>query len=208
MEELLIDLYGGQFERELLQEIATVGVFKNVPADTVLMDFGQYVKSMPLLLKGAIKIMREDQDGEELLLYFLEKGDTCAMTLSCCMGFTKSEIKAVTETDTQLIMIPVQHMESWLGKYKSWRGFVMDSYHDRLMEMLDAIDSIAFMNLEDRVMKLLAEKSQITGSKDVRNTHKEIAQELHTSRVVISRILKKLENEKRIALNRSHITLL
>lgn len=208
MEELLIDLYGGQFERELLQEIAAVGVFKNVPADTVLMDFGQYVKSMPLLLKGAIKIMREDQDGDELLLYFLEKGDTCAMTLSCCMGFTKSEIKAVTETDTQLIMIPVQHMEIWLGKYKSWRGFVMDSYHDRLMEMLDAIDSIAFMNLEDRVMKLLAEKSQITGSKDVRNTHKEIAQELHTSRVVISRILKKLENEKRIALHRSHITLL
>ena len=208
MEELLIDLYGGQFERELLQEIAAVGVFKNVPADTVLMDFGQYVKSMPLLLKGAIKIMREDQDGDELLLYFLEKGDTCAMTLSCCMGFTKSEIKAVTETATQLIMIPVQHMESWLGKYKSWRGFVMDSYHDRLMEMLDAIDSIAFMNLEDRVMKLLAEKSQITGSKDVRNTHKEIAQELHTSRVVISRILKKLENEKRIALHRSHITLL
>ena len=208
MEELLIDLYGGQFERELLQEIAAVGVFKNVPADTVLMDFGQYVKSMPLLLKGAIKIMREDQDGDELLLYFLEKGDTCAMTLSCCMGFTKSEIKAVTETDTQLIMIPVQHMESWLGKYKSWRGFVMDSYHDRLMEMLDAIDSIALMNLEDRVMKLLAEKSQITGSKDVRNTHKEIAQELHTPRVVISRILKKLENEKRIALHRSHITLL
>lgn len=208
MEELLIDLYGGQFERELLQEIAAVGVFKNVPADTVLMDFGQYVKSMPLLLKGAIKIMREDQDGDELLLYFLEKGDTCAMTLSCCMGLTKSEIRAVTETDTQLIMVPVQHMESWLGKYKSWRGFVMDSYHDRLMEMLDAIDSIAFMNLEDRVMKLLEEKSQITGSKDVRNTHKELAQELHTSRVVISRILKKLENEKRIALHRSHITLL
>ena len=208
MEKLLIDLYGGQFERELLAEIAAVGIYKDIPADTILMDFGQYVKSMPLLLQGAIKIMREDQQGDELLLYFLEKGDTCAMTLSCCMGATKSEIRAVTETDTQLILIPVQHMESWLGKYKSWRGFVMDSYHDRMMEMLDAIDSIAFMNLEDRVMNLLQEKAQIVQNNEVYNTHKELAQELHTSRVVISRILKKLENEGRISLHRSHITLI
>lgn len=208
MEELLIDLYGGQFERELLSEIASVGTFKSVPADTVLMDFGQYVKSMPLLLKGAIKIFREDQDGDELLLYFLEKGDTCAMTMSCCMGMAKSEIRAVTETETQLIMIPVQYMETWLGKYKTWRSFVMTSYHDRLMEMLDAIDSIAFLNLEERLMKHLEEKAQVNQNKDVQNTHQEIAYELHTSRVVISRILKKLENEGRIKLHRSHVTLL
>lgn len=208
MEDLLIDLYGTQFERELLKEIAEVGVYKSVPAGAVLMDFGQYVKSMPLLLKGAIKIFREDQDGDELLLYFLEKGETCAMTLSCCMGLTKSEIRAVAETDTEIIMIPVQFMESWLGKYKSWRGFVMDSYHERLMEMLDAIDSIAFLNLEERVMKHLEEKAEINNDKDVHNTHKEIAHELHTSRVVISRILKKLEKEGRIALYRSHVTLL
>lgn len=208
MEQLLIDLYGGQFEEELLKEIAAVGTFKNVPADTVLMDFGQYVKSMPLLLKGAIKILREDQDGDELLLYFLEKGDTCAMTMSCCMGMAKSEIRAVTERDTQLIMIPVQKMEVWLGKYKSWRSFVMTSYHERLMEMLDAIDSIAFMNLEERVMKHLHEKAQVNHNREIYNTHKEIAYDLHTSRVVISRILKKLEQQGQISLHRSHISLL
>ena len=208
MLELLKQSYGAHLEPALLEEIATTGTLKDVPAGTLLMDFGQYVKSMPLLLEGAIKIFREDAEGDELLLYFLERGDTCAMTMSCCMGQTKSEIRAVAETNTRLIMIPVQYMETWMGKYKSWRNFVMNSYHDRLMEMLDAIDTIAFLNLDDRLIKYLNHKAAVTGQRDIHNTHKEIAHELHTSRVVISRILKKLETRGLISLHRNHITLL
>jgi CRP/FNR family transcriptional regulator len=207
MIELLKDQYGKLFELPLLEEIAEAGVVKRVPAGTVLMDIGEYVRSIPLLIKGAIKIMRLDDDGDELLLYFLEQGDTCAMTMSCCVGQTISEIRAVTELDTVLIMIPVQKMEEWTAKYKTWRNFVFESYHNRLMEMLEAIDSIAFMNMDQRLMKYLEDKASVTHDRVIHNTHQQIAHELHTSRVVISRLLKRLEKEGKIALQRNHIEL-
>jgi len=109
--------YSHIFEDALLEEISNVGSFHEVPADTLLIDLGQYIKSMPLLINGAIKILKEDKDGSELLLYFIEKGETCAMTMNCCLGMKKSEIRAITEMDTQIVMIPVQKMEEWTGKY-------------------------------------------------------------------------------------------
>jgi len=137
--------YGYLFEEALLDEIIQVGVYKEVPAGSKIMEIGQYIKSMPLLIEGAIKIMRDDDDGDELLLYFLESGDTCAMTLTCCLGNAKSEIRAIAELETKLIMVPINKMEEWTRKYKSWRDFVFQSYHNRLMEMLETIDSIAFL---------------------------------------------------------------
>jgi CRP/FNR family transcriptional regulator len=198
--------YGHLFEDELLSEINQVGTFKEIPEGFKMMEIGDYIKAMPLLVSGAIKIIREDNDGDELLLYFLEKGDTCAMTLTCCLGQAKSEIRAIAETDAKLIMIPVQKMEEWAAKYKSWRNFVFQSYHNRLNEMLDTIDSIAFLKMDERLLKYLNEKARV--SKDhttIHNTHQEIAYELHTSRVVVSRLLKKLENLGKIELHRNHI---
>ena len=116
--------YGHLFENELLEEINQVGTIKEIPQGYKLIEIGSYIKSMPLLISGAIKVLREDQEGDELLLYFLERGDTCAMTLSCCMGQTKSEIRAIAELDTKLIMVPIRKMEEWTGKYRSWRNFV------------------------------------------------------------------------------------
>ena len=201
----LKDNYGHLFEDELLEEISRVGTFKEVPEGYKLMEIGQYIKSMPLLIDGAIKIMRDDDDGDELLLYFLERGDTCAMTLSCCLGDTKSEIRAIAELDTKLIMIPVEKMEEWTAKYKSWRNFVFESYHNRLMEMFETIDSIAFLKMDERLLKYLLDKVKITNSETIRATHQEIAHELHTSRVVVSRLLKTLENQGRIELFRNNI---
>ena len=203
----LKDNYGHQFEDALLEEISRVGTFKEVPEGFKLMEIGQYVKSMPLLLSGAIKILREDNDGDELLLYFLERGETCAMTLSCCLGETKSEIRAIAETDAKLIMIPIEKMEAWTTKYKSWRNFVFASYHGRLMEMLDTIDSIAFMKMDERLIKYLRDKAKVNNGDVVKNTHQEIAYELHTSRVVVSRLLKALENKGKIELHRNSILL-
>jgi CRP/FNR family transcriptional regulator len=149
--------------------------------------------------------LREDQDGDELLLYFLERGDTCAMTLSCCLGHAKSEIRAVAEMPTKLIMIPIEKMEEWISKYKSWRDFVFISYHSRLSEMLDTIDTIAFLNMDERLLKYLRDKAKINQNELVQTTHQQIAYDLHTSRVVISRLLKKLELKGTIALNRNSI---
>lgn len=205
MLQKLIEAYSFIFEEALLHEINESGIYKEVAAGEKLIEIGDYVKSMPLLLEGAIKILREDKEGDELLLYFIERGDTCAMTLSCCLGNTKSGIRAVAEKDTTLILIPIEKMEEWTAKYKSWRNFVFDSYQSRLNEMLETIDTIAFMNMDERLMRYLQDKAKINQNELLNVTHHEIAQDLHTSRVVISRILKKLENEGKIKLQRNSI---
>lgn len=197
--------YGHLFEEALINEINQVGTYKEVPAGSKLIEIGDYVKSMPLLISGAIKIMREDADGDELLLYFLERGDTCAMTLTCCMGQHKSEIRAVAEKDTRMIMIPVQKMEEWMANFHTWRSFVLNSYQLRLNEMLETIDTIAFLKMDERLMKYLRDKAKIIQDDCIETTHQQIAYDLHTSRVVISRLLKALENENKIKLHRNHI---
>lgn len=193
------------FEDELIEEINQVGTLKGVKEGEKLIEIGDYVRSMPLLISGVIKILREDDDGDELLLYFLERGDTCAMTLTCCLGQTKSEIRAIAEIDTTLIMIPIQKMEEWTCKYKSWRNFVFQSYHARLTEMLATIDSIAFLKMDERLVKYLQNKQKVTNDSLINSTHQEIAYELHTSRVVVSRLLKKLESLGKIELYRNSI---
>ncbi|GGD24131.1 Crp/Fnr family transcriptional regulator [Flavobacterium orientale] len=208
MKELIRDTYGFVFEDQLITEIAEVSLLKDFEEGDVLIDFGDYIKKMPLLIEGAIKILREDFDEGELLLYFIEKGDTCAMTMACCLGQTKSEIRAVAETKGKVIMIPVQKMEEWLGKYKSWRNYVFNSYNNRLKEMLLAIDNLAFMNMDERLLNYLHDKSKINKSKEIHATHQDIAYDLHTSRVVVSRLLKALENKGKLRLHRASVELL
>ena len=168
LEELKLN-YGDLFEEALLQEINYVGVYKEVSQGSTLIQVGQYINLMPLLISGAIKIFREDKEGDEL------------------------------------IMIPIQKMEEWTSKYKSWRNFVFDSYHNRFMEILDTIDTIAFFNMDKRLLKYLKDKATVTKDKTIHTTHQEIAHELHTSRVVISRLLKTLESDNIVELRRNRI---
>lgn len=196
------------FEKELIDEIAELGRLIHVNEGEKIIEIGQYIKGMPLLLSGAIKILREDDEGDELLLYYLERGDTCSMTMACCLGNTKSEIRAIAEMDVALVMVPIRKMEEWTAKYKSWRKFVFDSYHNRLNELLVTVDSIAFKNMDERLIAFLKEKGRISNSKLILNTHQEIAYDLHSSRVVISRLLKKLEHLGKIKLHRNQIELI
>lgn len=202
------DNYGFLFEDELIKEMAEVGTFQSLKRGDKLMDIGNYIKHMPLLFTGSIKVVREDNDGNELLLYFLEKGDTCAFSLTCCIGNKKSEIKAIIVEDAEMILIPVQKMEEWLCKYQTWKNFVFESYNLRLEEMLETIDTLAFMKMDERLYKFLKDKVKLIGSTNIANTHQEIAYNLNTSRVVISRLLKQLENEKKIKLHRNRIEVL
>ncbi|WP_224484391.1 Crp/Fnr family transcriptional regulator [Robertkochia aurantiaca] len=204
----LKDNYGYIFEDELIAEINQVGTFKEVPEGFKFIEIGDYVKSMPLLVSGAIKILREDENGDELLLYFLERGDTCAMTMACCIGHKKSEIRAVAETPTKLVMIPIRKMEEWMAKYPSWRSFVLESYQSRMNEMLETIDSIAFMKMDQRLLRYLRDKAKVTGDDTIHATHQQIAYDLHTSRVVVSRLLKALEKEGKIELHRNHLKII
>lgn len=204
----LKEKYAHLFEEDLLEEMNQVATFKEIKAGEKLIDFGAYVRSMPLITSGAIKVLREDENGDELLLYFIEAGETCAMTMSCCLGNTKSEVRAIAELDSKLIMLPVQKMEEWMGKYKSWRSFVLNSYQERMTEMLNTIDKIAFLKMDERLLDYLEEKVKVSKDNYINNTHQEIAYELNTSRVVISRLLKRLENDGLIELQRNRIKVL
>jgi CRP/FNR family transcriptional regulator len=203
----LKESYGYLFEEGLIEEILSVGELQEVKQGEYLIDIGDPITFMPLIIKGAVKIMSEDGEGEDLLLYFIEKGDTCAMTLSCCVKKGRSKIRAVAESDTELLMIPVEKMEDWMGKYRSWREFILESYHSRMQELLETIDTLAFMNMDERLLKHLRDKAMVNHDDVIHTTHQEIAADLHTSRVVISRLLKKMERQGKIVMNRSQIKL-
>lgn len=200
--------YGYLFENELLQEIEEVAIPKTFTENSTIIEVGNHVTSIPLLLNGAIKILREDDKGDELALYYLEKGDTCAITLQCCMGETKSKIKAVAETNVELLMIPKEKMMLWLSKYQSWQKFILQNYHERLQEFIEAIDTIAFLNMDKRLLKYLKDKAMVNNNDIINVTHQQIANNLYTSRVVVSRLLKVLERNGLIKLNRNQIQLL
>ncbi|GEM62794.1 hypothetical protein SF1_07760 [Sphingobacterium faecium NBRC 15299] len=200
--------FSGSFEKELIAEIEEVSVVKQFKAGEIIMDIGQYIKAMPLVLDGVIKIIREDKKEGELLLYFLEKGDTCALSIACCIGTKKSEIRAIADVHTTVTMIPNQYLDSWMGTYKTWRNYVLESYSNRLNELLSTVDNIAFSQMDVRIMNYLKEKASIRNSQKIEITHQVIANDLNTSRVVVSRILKSLENQGKILLQRNNINLL
>lgn len=195
------------YEKELQEEIAEHGKLTEVKAGTVIMDIGRYIKTMPLLVKGSIKILREDEEGNELFLYYLGRGDTCAMSLTCCMEDKKSEIRAVAEEDCIIISIPVKYMDLWMKEYTSWKNFVMQTYRNRFEELLNTIDSIAFLKMDERLEKYLTDKHKATYSTTIKGTHQEIAYELNSSREVISRLLKQLEKQGKIKISRNMIEL-
>ncbi|MGC6431132.1 MAG: Crp/Fnr family transcriptional regulator [Jejuia sp.] len=202
---LLIEKFSSHFDATLLNEIDQIGKIATYKANDIIIDIGQTLQFIPLLLQGNIKILREDQHGNELLIYFLEAGETCTMSLTCCMGTTKSKIRAVAEKDSTLVMIPVQHMQKWFHQNESWRNFILESYQIRFDEMLEAIDNIAFMKMDERLLNYLISKSQLHDSRTINIKHQDIAEDLHTSRVVISRLLKQLENQNKIKLSRNKI---
>ncbi len=205
--EKIKTFYADLFEEELLLEMSEIGQLIKFKPNDILIDLDQQITAMPLLLEGAVKIMREDYDEGELLLYFLEKGETCALSMTCCLGERRSEIRATAETEGELIMVPIHKMNEWLAKYNSWRLFVMNSYQDRLDEMMRAIDNLAFNDMNNRLKNYLLEVASVNRSKTINKTHQEIAYELNTSRVVVSRLLKALEKDGFLQLNRNTISL-
>jgi CRP/FNR family transcriptional regulator, anaerobic regulatory protein len=194
-------------DKELLEAIEQVASVKNVAKGEFLMDVGAYIKFMPLVTKGLIKVMREDKEGNEVLLYYLESGKTCAMSVSCCMQLEKSSIRAVAEEDTALILIPVEYVDQWVSKYQQWKHFVLNSYSKRFDELLEAIDVFAFKKMDERLFKYLQKRSKVLGDKAFEITHQEMALELNTSREVVSRLLKKLEQNKQIKVLNNKIQL-
>lgn len=208
IKEKLKDYYSVVFDEELLNEIAEIGVYRKYDKGRTMIEIGDELTEIPLILDGAVKIIREDSKKDEILMYFLERGDTCAISFVNCINKNRSIFRGEVEKDTECIMIPVKKIEEWLIKYRSWRQFIVDSYHSRMLEMVEAIDSLAFMNLDDRLYKYLTDQVKIMRNFNLHVKHQEIADDLNTSRVVISRLLKKLERSGKIKLGRNKIRII
>ena len=205
LREKLNDYYAEIFEEDLVNEIVDIGILRTIKSNELLIDIGDKMTHVPLILNGAVKIIREDKNGDEIALYFLEKGDTCAISFINCINRSKSMFRGVSEKDTEGIFVPVDKIDAWLKKYKSWREFVIDSYHMRLIEMVESIDSLAFSKLDKRLYKYLTDKAKVMKDKVLIITHQKIADDINTSRVVVSRLLKALENEGKIKIRRNRI---
>lgn len=194
-------------DTELVAGIIRHGSLIEMDEGDILMDIGGVIKSVPMIFSGTIKVMREDETGNELLLYYLHAGETCAMSLTCCMAYKRSEIRAVAQESVAMISIPVNYMDEWMI-YRDWRAFVMNTYRLRFEELLEALDSIAFLKMDERLWKYLLEKSNALDTTEIETSHQDIAYDLNSSREVISRILKQLERKGMLKLGRSRIKIL
>lgn len=204
----ILDKFKHTFEPKLLEEFKSIAKEVSVKAGDVILDYGQIVRSMPIIASGTVKVSRMDDQGREILLYYVNAKESCAMTFTCCMEQFPSEIKAIAEDDVVMLAVPITVMDEWLMKYSTWKSFVMGTIRDRFNEMLNTIDQIAFQKLDERLKYYLQQKAKHTGSKLLNLSHEEIARDLATSRVVISRLLKKLENDDLLLLYRNQIKLL
>lgn len=197
-----------QFEPALNKEIEEFGEFRSFKDGEVVMDYGKYIRMMPLVVKGTLKVLKKDDNGNEILLYYLSSSETCSLAYSCCLEEKKSEVKAIAESDLDIVAIPHHKLDDWLCKYPSWKNYIMRSFNERFSEMLKSIESIAFHKLDDRLIAYLKEKQRLSGSSVIKASHYQIADELATSRVVVSRLLKILENNGKVLLYRNEIKLL
>ena len=195
-------------EPELVDAIANVAKEVSVKEGDSIIKIGEFIKSTPLISKGLLKIVRQDDDGNEILLYYLDGGNTCVMTVTCCMKQEKSKIKAIAEIDTHLLLVPFHYMDEWMRNFRSWRNFILQTYSARFEEMLSALDSVAFESLDNRLLKYLSDREHALNTQEFHITHQQIAQELNSSREAVSRLLKKLENSGHIQLGRNKIKLI
>lgn len=196
------------FEPALMKEIEQFATRQSFKEGDLIMDYGKYIRMMPIILEGTVKVSRLDENGNEILLYYLSNSESCSLAYSCCLEAKKSEVRAIAEDDVELIAIPHIKLDEWLCRYTSWKNYILRSFNERFIELLKSIESIAFHKLDDRLIAYLKEKQRLSGSSVIKVSHYVIADELATSRVVISRLLKQLENSKKIILYRNEIKLL
>lgn len=196
-----------QFESGLIELIEKNAVERSFNTGDVIMRTGQFIKSTVLVLEGQIKIYREDPDGGEFLMYYIGPGQACAVSMICALQSQTSEIMAQAEENTEVLLIPVQLMDEMMNRYKSWYQFVIQTYRNRFEELLTVIDNVAFHNMDERLEFYLKRHAERTGKNNIELSHQQIADDLNSSREVISRLLKKMEQKNIVKLNRNMIEL-
>ncbi len=188
------------FEKELVREIIEKGETKSFDADEVLVRTGQYFRSILLVVDGLIKVYREDQHGNEFFIYYLQPGQACALSMMCRSKNEASQVLAKAVTESSVITIPMACMDQWMQSYKSWYHFVLETYRNRIEHLLETIDDIAFRNMDERLLSYMKREQQIHNSSILTINHTEVAEELNSSREVVSRLMKKVSEKGLIRL--------
>jgi CRP/FNR family transcriptional regulator len=190
------------------EEVLKVGKIQKLFTDDILIDLEQKITHFPLILEGSLKIQREDSEGKEIFLYYIDSGNICTATISCCLNHKKSSIRALVEEDATLLNIPIEYMDKWIVKFPVWRNYIFQSFSNRFEDMLKAIDQLAFKKMDERILGYLKNTAKLTKSNLIKVSHQEIAIDLNTSREVVSRLLKQCELNGLLKIGRGKIELL
>jgi len=196
------------FHGLLSKEVYQTGQIKSFPAGSVILNIHAYIKSIPIVLSGSIKVIRTDENGQEILLYYIKPGESCIMSFLAGIHNQSSKIKAIVEEDAEILLIPVTKAGEWIKQFPEWADFIFNLYQKRFEELLEVINAVAFQKMDTRLLQLLNQKSSLFQSKEIQVTHQQLADELGTTREAVSRVLKQMENAKLISLSRNRISLL
>ncbi len=204
------DLFEARFSDlspELRTEILTAGTIREVAAGEPLMKMGAPIYSTMLMIDGRVKIYREGEDGGEILMYFIEAGEACAISIMCAMSEQKSQVSAIAETDCIMISLPFEYISKWMSKFQTWDQFIIKNYRKRFEELLMSLDQIAFRSMDERLVFYLKRRQKIDGD-DLHISHQEIARDVNSAREVVSRLLKKMEQLGAVKLERNQVHIL
>ncbi|WP_027377521.1 Crp/Fnr family transcriptional regulator [Kaistella palustris] len=196
------------FQSDLVKEIEDSGNLKNYEAGETIVNMDSYIKHIPVVISGSIKVIRTEEDGREILLYYLTPGESCIVSIFAGMKNDTSKIKAIAEEDADIMLIPADKAKEWVKKYPDWTEFIFDLYQKRFEELLDVVNSVAFQKIDTRLLHLIKQKTQLYNSKEISVTHQQLADELGITREATSRVLKQMEKDHLLILSRNKIELL
>lgn len=193
---------------ELLKQLYEYSIIKNYEAGDVILDENARIRSIPVVTKGSIKVMRTEENGREILLYYIKAGESCVMSFLGGLHGETSKVKAEVEEDAEILFLPTEKVAQLIKTHPEWLDYIFKLYHKRFEELLEMVNEVTFKKVDDRLLSLLHKKSELTDSKIIHTTHEQLANELGTARVVVSRLLKSLEEDGKLKLGRNKIELL
>ena len=196
------------FSSQISEKLYEYGQVKHFKENELILNEDAYIRAIPIVLKGSIRVMRTDEDGKEILLYYIKPGESCIMSFLGGIHQDTSKVKAIAEEDVDILFIPIDKTKLLIKESEEWLDYIFRLYHKRFEELLFAINNIAFKKVDERILKFLKEKQKLSGSSEIQITHQELADELGTARAVVSRLLKQMESDGLVKLGRNKIFLL
>lgn len=197
-----------QASPKIKEKLIEYGFTKIFKTGEIILNENAYIKAIPIVMRGNIKVFRVDDDGREILLYYINTGESCIMSFLGGIHQDTSKVKAIAEDETEILFIPVQKVTELIKEFPEWLDYIFKLYHKRFEELLAVVNAVAFKKMDERLLHFLRNKARITQKNTLNITHEQLANELGTARVVISRLLKQMETEGYILLGRNKITLL